>query len=174
MTVRYHTRQTKIVPEYTCQRDGADHIILVCQHIVGEHLDQAVGQLLIDTVTPLALEVTLTVQQEMQARLDEVDRLRQKQVERARYEADLAQQRYLHVDPTNRLVADSLEADWNNKLRALHAAQEQYAEQCKNDRAQISEQQRARIAALAHDFPRLWQNPKTVSESVWCGFCWRT
>jgi hypothetical protein len=161
MTVRYHTRQTKIVPEYACQRDGADHIVLVCQHVLGEHLDQAVGQLLIDTVTPLALEVTLTVQQEMQARLDEVDRLRKKQVERARYEADLAQRRYLHVDPANRLVADSLEADWNNKLRALHAAQEQYEEQCKNDRAQISEQQRASIAALAHDFPRLWQNPKT-------------
>ena len=73
----------------------------------------------------------------------------------------LAQRRYLHVDPANRLVADSLEADWNNKLRALKAAQEQYEEQCKNDRAQISEQQRASIAALAHDFPRLWQNPKT-------------
>src|SRR6266446_3349156 len=82
----------------------------------------------------------------MQARLDEVDRLRKKQVERARYEADLAQRRYLHVDPANRLVADSLEADWNHKLRALHAAQEQYEEQCKNDRAQISEQQRASIA----------------------------
>ena len=26
---------------------------------------------------------------------------------------------------------------------------------------QINEQQRARIAALAHDFPRLWQDPKT-------------
>jgi len=91
MTVRYHARQTKIVPEYACQRDGADHIISVCQHVFGEHLDHAIGQLLIDTVTPLALEVTLTVQQEMQARLDEVDRLRQKQVELARYEADLAQ-----------------------------------------------------------------------------------
>jgi hypothetical protein len=161
MTVRYHARQTKIVPEYACQRDGADHIILVCQHVLGEHLDQAVGQLLVDTITPLALEVTLTVQQEMQARLDEVDRLRKKQVERARYEADLAQRRYVHVDPANRLVADSLEADWNNKLRALHAAQEQYEEQRKNDRAAISEQQRASIVALAHDFPRLWQNPKT-------------
>jgi hypothetical protein len=161
MTVRYHARQTKIVPEYACQRDGADHIVLVCQHVLGEHLDQAIGRLLIDTVTPLALEVTLTVQQEMQARLDEVDRLRKKQVERARYEADLAQRRYLHVDPANRLVADSLEADWNGKLRALHAAQEQYEEQCKNDRAKISEQQQARIAALAHDFPELWQNPKT-------------
>jgi hypothetical protein len=76
MIVRYHVRQAKIVPEYVCQRDGADHIVLVCQHVLGEQLDQAIGQLLIDAVTPLALEVTLTVQQEMQTRLDEVDRLR--------------------------------------------------------------------------------------------------
>jgi len=55
--------------------------------------------------------VALTVQQEIQARQDEVDRLRQKQVERARYEADLAQRRYMHVDPANRLVADELEAN---------------------------------------------------------------
>ena len=48
--------------------------------------------------------------------MDEVDRIRKKAVERARYEADLAQRRCLHVDPANRLVADSLEADWNNKL----------------------------------------------------------
>jgi DNA invertase Pin-like site-specific DNA recombinase len=161
MTVRYHTRQTKIASEYACQRDGVDHIISVCQHVFGEHLDQAVGQLLIDTVTPLALEVTLTVQREMEARLDEVDRLRKKQIERARYEADLAQRRYLHVDPANRLVADSLEAEWNNKLRALNTAQQDYEEQRKNDQSAISEQQRASIMALAYDFPRLWQNPRT-------------
>src|SRR5215831_7028563 len=161
MTVRYHTRQMKIVPDYVCQRDGADHLVSVCQHVCGEHLDQAVGQLLVDTVTPLALEVTLTVQQEMQARLDEVDRLRKKQVERAQYEADLAQRHYLHVDPTNRLVADSLEADWNNKLRAVKAAQEEYEQQRQKDRSVISEQQRSSIVALARDFPQLWQNPKT-------------
>jgi DNA invertase Pin-like site-specific DNA recombinase len=161
MTVRYHTRQGKLVPEYFCQRDGADHIISVCQHVFGEHVDQAVGQLLIDTLTPLALEVTLTVQQEIQARLDEVNRLRKKAVERARYEADLAQRRYLHVDPANRLVADSLEADWNTKLRALNAAQEEYEKRCQRDRVEITEQQRASILALAQDFPQLWRNPQT-------------
>ena len=161
MTVRYHARETKLVSEYYCQRAGPDHIISVCQHIFGERLDHTIGQLLIDTVTPMALEVTLTVQQEIQSRLDEVDRLRKKQVERARYEADLAQRRYLHVDPANRLVADSLEADWNDKLRALTLAQEQYEEQRKYDRTAITEQQHARIMALAHDFPRLWQNPMT-------------
>jgi hypothetical protein len=115
----------------------------------------------VDSVAPLALEVTLSVQQELQARIEEVDKLRKKQVERARYEADLAQRRYLHVDPANRLVADSLEADWNAKLRALTEAQEQYEQQRRRDRAAVDEQQRARIAALSSDFPRLWQDPKT-------------
>jgi len=161
MVVRYHTRQTKLIPEYVCQSDGADHIISVCQRVFGEHVDQVVGQLLIEAVTPLALEITLTVQQEIQARLDEVDRLHKKAVDRAQYEADLAQRRYLHVDPANRLVADSLEAEWNTKLRALKAAQEEYEKRCQRDRLAISDEQRASITALAHDFPRLWQNPST-------------
>ena len=161
MVVRYHTRQTKLIPEYVCQSDGVDHIISVCQRVFGEHVDQAVGKLLIEAVTPLALEVTLTVQQEIQARLDEVDRLHKKAVDRAQYEADLAQRRYLHVDPANRLVADSLEADWNIKLRALKAAHEEYEKRCQRDRLAISEEQRASITALAQNFPQLWQNPST-------------
>lgn len=161
MTVRYHMRQRKLIPEYVCQSDGADHIISVCQRLLGEQVDQAVSQLLIEAMTPLALEVTLAVQQEIEARWEEVDRLRKKAVERAQYEADLAQRRYLHVDPANRLVADSLEADWNHKLRAVKAAQEEYEQRRQSDRVAISEQQRASIAALAQDFPRVWQNPNT-------------
>jgi DNA invertase Pin-like site-specific DNA recombinase len=161
MTVRYHARQEHLVPEYVCQRDGIEHAISICQRVVGDQIDSAVGQLLVESVAPLALEVTLSVQEELQARIEEVDKLRKKQVERARYEADLAQRRYLHVDPANRLVADSLEADWNEKLRALTPAQEEYERQRHQDRVAVDEQQRARIAALASDFPRLWQDPRT-------------
>jgi hypothetical protein len=61
--------------------------------------------LLLEVLTPMAIEVSLAVQQELQARLEEVDRLRKEQVERARYEAELAQRRYMRVDPDRRLVA---------------------------------------------------------------------
>jgi len=112
-------------------------------------------------MTPMTLDIALAVQQEVQTRLDEVDRLRRKQVERARYEADQAQRRYMHVDPANRLVADTLEAEWNGKLRALTEAQQEYERLRQTDHLAIDEAQRARIAALASDFPRLWQDPKT-------------
>ena len=84
-----------------------------------------------------------------------------KHVERARYEADLARDRFLRVDPKNRLVADALEADWNEKLRALTEAQEQYERQRQADRAVLDQESRDRILALATDFPRLWEDSRT-------------
>ena len=161
MTVRYHTRQKRSVPEYRCQRDCVDKGEKVCQYIIGKSIDEIIGELLIEAVTPMALEVALTVQQELTDRAEEADRLRRKQVERARYEADLAQRRYLQVDPDNRMVADVLEADWNQKLRDLDKTQEEYERQSRADHLVLDEEKRREILALATDFPRLWRDPKT-------------
>ena len=90
-----------------------------------------------------------------------MDRLRRQHVERARYEADLARERFLQVDPKNRLVADALEADWNSKLRALTEAQEQYERQRQADCAILDKESQSRILALTTDFPKLWKSPKT-------------
>jgi DNA invertase Pin-like site-specific DNA recombinase len=161
LSVRYHCRSTRPVPDYVCQKEGIEHGRPVCQSIPGEQIDQAIGDLLLQAMTPLALDVVLAVQQEIQARLQEVDRLRRQQVERARYEADLAQRRYMHIDPAHRLVADALEAEWNNKLRALQKAQDEYERQRQADGLVIDEAQRQRITALARDFPSLWADPQT-------------
>ena len=96
---------------------------------LGGDVDQAIGELLVEAMSPLSLEVALSVQDELTFRADEADRLRRQSVERARYEVDLAQRRYLRVDPDKSLVAATLEAEWNNKLRALDAAQEDYERQ---------------------------------------------
>ncbi len=55
-----------------------------------------------------------------------ITQLRRRAIERAQIEVDLARRRFMLVDPGNRLVADTLEADWNDKLRALAAAREDY------------------------------------------------
>jgi len=161
MTVRYHVRRGHLVPAYLCQKQGIENGAPPCQYIMGASLDAAIGDLLVAAVTPLALEAALAVQQELQVRTEEVDRLRRQQVERARYEAELAQRRYLRVDPEHRLVADSLEADWNQKLRALAAAQEEYERQGEAGAHLLNEQQRAAVMTLATDFPRLWRDPQT-------------
>jgi len=161
MTVRYHFRRGRLCPEYVCQRKGIENAEPICQRLPGVEVDQVVSELLVELVNPVTLEVALAVQQELQARLGEADRLRKQQVERVHYEAELAKRRYLRVDPDNRLVADSLEADWNHKLRALTEAQEEYERRSEEDRKIFNEEERAAIFQLATDFPRLWRDVNT-------------
>jgi DNA invertase Pin-like site-specific DNA recombinase len=161
MSVRYHARKGNLKPDYVCQRDKIQHSKPICQHIPGSTIDQVIGELLLQMVQPLTLEVSLAVQQELQSRVDEADQLRKQQVERARYEADRARTRFMKVDPNNRLVADTLEAEWNEKLRALQEAQEQYEQQRQADRQLLDDQSQTLIRSLASNFPKLWNDPHT-------------
>jgi hypothetical protein len=161
MSVRYNTRRGVEIPIYQCVRhcieDGAPR----CQSVPGAGVDAAIGHLLLDTLTPLALEVALTVQTELETHAEQADTLRRHHVQRAHERADLARRRYLAVDPGNRLVADSLEADWNDALRALNTAQDDYDRATAAAEAALTNERKARIRALATDFPALWANPDT-------------
>ena len=161
MTIRYHARGGKDLPTYLCQRDGIDNARPICAAIPGHTLDTRVGQLLIDTLTPLAVEAALQVSAELGQRAAEADAPRAAHVERARYHADLARRRYLAVDPANRLVAGTLEADWNTALRALNDAQAAYDKAGTQHGGQLTDAQKTRIAQLVTDLPGIWNDPAT-------------
>lgn len=162
MTVRYNQRKGVLHPSYLCQREGIEKGHNPCAVISGAGIDQAIGELVLSQLTPLTLEVAVKVQEQLQERFDQADQQRHKVVERAQYEADLAQRRYLKVEPENRLVADSLEAHWNEALRALGEANEHYQRQRESERLLIDEEQRQQIMALANDFPALWRDTNTA------------
>jgi DNA invertase Pin-like site-specific DNA recombinase len=159
MTVRYHVRRGVQIPDYQCMRASIDTGGPRCLVVPGGAVDAAIGRLLLDTVTPLALDVALSVQAELETRADEADALRRRHVERARERADLARRRYLSVDPNNRMVADSLEADWNDALRALREAEDDYNKAAAAAAETLNDQNKARIRTLATDFPALWTDP---------------
>ena len=161
MTVRYHHRRDRDVPTYMCQRDGIENARPVCAAIPGEALDDAIGALLIDTLTPLAVEAALQVSAELEHRADQAAALRAAHVERAQYLADLARRRYLAVDPANRLVADTLEADWNTALRALNDAQDAYDKASQQHTGQLTAARKQRIQQLVTDLPAIWNDPAT-------------
>ena len=161
MTIRYHHRRDRDVPTYMCQRDGIENARPVCAAIPGEALDDAIGALLIDTLTPLTVEAALQVSAELEHRAAEADALRAAHVERAQYLADLARRRYLTVDPANRLVADTLEADWNTALRALNDAQDPYDKASQQHAGQLTATQKTRIQQLVTDLPAIWNDPAT-------------
>jgi len=163
MHVHYnHRRGGELVTNYMCVGRGKLFGDPLCQSIQGTAIDAAIGTLLVEAVTPMALDLVLGIQHEIATRLDQADRLRHRQVERAQYEVDRARHRYMQVDPANRLVASSLEADWNVKLRALGEAEEDYQRQRATDRLVVDEQERQRILNLATDFPAVWRDPNTA------------
>jgi cell division septation protein DedD len=161
MTVRYHVRHGLELPDYVCQRAMVEHADQICQALPGASLDAAIGQLITGTLTPLAAEAALTVAAELEQRADYAGKLRAAAVERARYHADLTRRRYLAVDPANRLVADTLEADWNTALRALNDAKDAYGKAQNAATANLGETQKTRIRKLVTDFPAIWNDPAT-------------
>ena len=162
MSVRYLKLAAALTPYYVCQEQVVRHAGACCQSIRGSHIDAAVSDLLLKTVAPAALQVAFAVHEQIAARIEEADTLRLRQLERARYEAELARRRYLKVDPDNRLVADTLEADWNEHLRRLDGLQQEHDQRRAADKVLLNDEARARILALARDFPRVWNNPRTA------------
>ena len=160
MGVRYSRANGQTVPVYVCEETLVRRGEKACQTVPGKVVDQAVGALLIELMTPMTLGVTLAVQRELEARSGEADALRRQHLERMRYDAELARRRYMQVDPDNRLVASSLEADWNEKMRN-HADAVADSERRGKERAvSLDAERQRRILELAEQFPRVWQDPR--------------
>jgi DNA invertase Pin-like site-specific DNA recombinase len=161
MRTRYQQFRDRLIPYYVCTDEVVRRAGKSCQSVRGHDVDQAISELLLKSVAPAALEVALAVQAEIAGRIHQADALRLQQMERARYEAELKRRRFLKCDPDHRLVADALEADWNEQLRRLELLQQDHDRQRQADQGLLNDEARARILSLARDFPRVWNSPRT-------------
>jgi len=159
--VRYASRRGKREAWYVCNRAHRDGGAPNCQSIAGPPVDEAIGALIAEQMTPAAVELALDIRGEIEARYEEADQLRCRAIERAQSDADLAQRRFMLVDPSNRLVADTLERDWNDKLRALAHARAERERGRQQDQLVLNDAIRERLVAMTTDFKRLWHDPRT-------------
>ncbi len=159
--VRYASRRGRQEAWYVCDRIHNYGGAAFCQTIAGPAIDNAIGLLIAEQITPSAVELTLEVRKEIEARHEEADRLRKRAVERAQIEADLAQRRFMLVDPNNRLVADALEGEWNDKLRTLANAREERERAQQSDRLILDKAVRERLVAMTANFATIWTDPDT-------------
>ncbi len=161
LRVKYCDRRGGTEAWYVCWRAAADRGDPACQSISGPPIDQVVGALVSEVITPAAITLALEVRRELEKRVLEADRIRAMTVQRAEHAAELARRRFMMVDPNNRLVADTLEADWNDMLRALAAAREAYQSHRDADGQGLDAESLDRLSTLATDFKRLWNHPDT-------------
>jgi DNA invertase Pin-like site-specific DNA recombinase len=159
--VRYRSTRGKQEAWYICDRAYRKLGDSDCQSIAGRPVDEAIGALVAERMTPAAVELALEIRREIEARQQEADQLRCRATERAQFEADLAQRRFMLVDPNNRLVADTLEAEWNDKLRLLAQTREERERARQQDQVLLDEAIRQRLVTMTTDFKKLWNDPTT-------------
>jgi hypothetical protein len=133
----------------------------MCQSVPGGNIDRAVGNLLLASINPMTTDAAISIQREMVERKEEILRLYGQQMERARYEMELAKRRYLRVDPDNRLVASELEYEWNQRINEYESAKSAYESKCETEIRAVDEKLRAALNQLVQDFPRIWNDPLT-------------
>ena len=132
---------------YACnkKRDGSASR---CFSVNGKSLDQAISDKVLMAIKPAQIEIAIQAFEELEQR-------------RAQYESQLAQRRYQEVDPSNRLVAATLEKDWNDALALFQEVQSKYDEYQKKSILTVAKEQKENLISLAKDFPRLWNAPST-------------
>jgi DNA invertase Pin-like site-specific DNA recombinase len=160
MSVRYLSDgQT---PSYECNQLHSHFAGRTCQSLRGD-IDAAVVENFLAAIEPAQLEISLAALDQLEARSRQNERQWQLRLERAQYEADLARRRFAAVEPENRLVARSLERDWNEKLAAIEGLQREYLTRPQNPLVSFAPQQRTRLLQLAQDIPLVWKARTTTN-----------
>ena len=164
LTVRYRGNGG-IYPIYECNwlhREGLAS--KNCLNFRCDLLDPVVSEEVLQALQPAELELSWAALQELERRDHAIMHQWQMRVERAEYEAALAERRYQEVDPSNRLVASTLERRWNDALVQLQDLKQQAAEFQRQEARVATAEQKEKVLALARDLPRLWHAPTTQAK----------
>jgi DNA invertase Pin-like site-specific DNA recombinase len=164
ITVRYKGNGG-LYPTYECNWRRREALSShACLHLRCDLADEPIIRRVFEVIRPKQIEIAIKAMEELQRRQDSIDTQWRMKIERAQYEAHLAQRRYEEVDPSNRLVAATLESRWNEALTKLEEIKEAFSKHQSQKGIPVTEEQKAELRALARDLPRLWKAPTTKAK----------
>ena len=125
-------------------------------------IQEAIIAEILRVTQPYGLRAALAAEEAHGQKQRERKGLMERELEQVRYEASLARRRYERVDPDNRLVAGTVEREWNQKLAEVARLEVRLNELLvgQND---ISETQRGKLHQLGGDLELLWNQQTTTS-----------
>jgi DNA invertase Pin-like site-specific DNA recombinase len=157
-TAYHHTN----IAHYYCTRHRLELTEPDCPSLKAAVVDNVVAEAVLRALAPAGLEASMQAIADIQKERARLDRHWQQQLERACYEAQRAERQFHAVEPENRLVARTLEQRWEEALRQQQQVQEDYDRLLQNQARELTDQDCAKILALANDLPALWQSSQTT------------
>ena len=133
-----------------------------CLNVGGVQIDAAVAAAFLAALTPAAFDASLAAIEQLDADHESTVAQFRRDLERARYSVQRAERRYRAVDPQNRLVARSLEAEWEKSLQELKEAESELERREHARPRTLTDEQRDSIRALGDDLPRVWSASTTT------------
>lgn len=157
-----HHSGKSIQPRYACSAARSNFGEPDCQSLAALAVDEEVVRLALLALAPSALEVSLQVAADWQKEREQLNEQWQYRLQRAQYEVDRARRQYDAVEPENRLVCRTLEATWEQKLRAARELQEEYERFLQDEPKLLTSAEQNAIRQLAADLPALWHTATTT------------
>jgi hypothetical protein len=159
----HSTYPSKSAAYYSCERHLKIGTGPRCHGLRTTPVDDLVARQVLRALEPAALDLSLQAARDVRQERDRLHRHWEEQLERARYESGRAERQYRAVEPEDRLVARTLERRWEEALNDQRRLEEEY-DRCRREQpAELSGDELARIAALSRDIPALWDAPATTS-----------
>ena len=145
-----------VLARYSCIRMACDYAEPTCQTLKASPLDALMTRLVLQALEPAALEASLRAASDLASERDALDRQWRNRIERARYEAERARRQYDAVEPENRLVARTLELQWEQVLADQTRLEAEHERFRREQPQTLSSTEIAAIQLLAKDVPALW------------------
>lgn len=151
------------VPMYMCSGDRTQNGGAYCLYFGGLRMDQMVCQEVLRVVEPTAMDAAFRAVEDLNHESEKRLGLLRLELQQAEYEADRVFRQYNRADPENRLVAVTLEANWNRKLEQVEAVKQRIV-QAQMEIRPLSAEQKQSLLRLADDLPRIWNAGSTTVE----------
>jgi DNA invertase Pin-like site-specific DNA recombinase len=152
MCVVYTGRSNQ--PVYRCDRGNTTIGAPRCMMFGGLRVDALFAQELMRAVAPMAVEAARLAEQRKMERQAEHRRLLELELQQARYDASLAERRYAACDPDNRLIAATLEKNWETALRRVRDCEGRLDQTTASAPTPVVPD----LRAIAEDLEAAWKN----------------
>lgn len=127
-----------------------------CMRVGGVTIDTAVAEAFLEAINPAAIEAALLAENNIEADHDAALEQWRLQVERFRYEAERDERRFNAVEPENRLVARTLETQWETSLKKLQDAENEFERRKQHSHKKLTQEQKAVLQTLSNDINKVW------------------
>jgi DNA invertase Pin-like site-specific DNA recombinase len=160
MATHYNTDKR---PSYYCGENSRSPLDEYCGYVSSATLDDLVAREVLRALEPATLDLSLRAIENVAQERKRLHDQWSQTLERAQQEVARAERQYQAVEPENRLVARTLEARWEDALKKLRQAEEDYHRFLLRVPATLNVAERQRIQSLSKSVATLWNAPGTTS-----------